>query len=137
MSSRAKSDGYSESGGPAPAAGTLVLALGNPLRGDDGVGLAVLDRLAANATFPDDVTLLDSDALALDMLFTIHRYRQVVIVDAGNLGQNPGAWGCFPPDRLAMPAWGNESCSIHNAGLAEALAVGKKLNLLPSSLVFV
>jgi hydrogenase maturation protease len=39
---------------------TVVLGLGNPLMGDDGLGLAVLDRLREEWELPDTVELVDA-----------------------------------------------------------------------------
>ncbi|NCC35160.1 MAG: hypothetical protein EOM24_24580 [Chloroflexia bacterium] len=51
----------------APIA-TLVLALGNPLRGDDGVGAAVLNALP---DFPPGVTGLDGGTPGLGLVLSL------------------------------------------------------------------
>ena len=135
MSNRVVDDVNAKNRDLTPVAGTLVLALGNPLRGDDGAGLAVLEMLADDETLPDDVALLDGGLMAWEMLLLMQAYRRVIIVDAGNFGQNPGQWNCFTTDMLTVPAREAELPTIHHAGLAEVLALGKVLNMLPSDMV--
>jgi hypothetical protein len=57
----------------AAPAGTLVLALGNPLRGDDGIGAAILEALARSESLPQDVTLLDGGVAGLETALLMRR----------------------------------------------------------------
>jgi hydrogenase maturation protease len=121
---------------PAPpvAPGTLVLALGNPLRGDDGVGAEVL--LALERLAPQDVNLLDGGTMGLNMLLAMQGYHRVIIVDSGNIGRAPGEWGCFTADELLLQSVGDQlAMTLHNAGLAEALTVGATLGILPPEII--
>jgi hydrogenase maturation protease len=73
---------------PLPAAGcrlpaTVVLGLGNPLRGDDGVGLRVaetLDRLLAARSVPG-VVVRTSTRAGLDVIDLIAGAARLVVVD--------------------------------------------------------
>ena len=40
---------------------TIVLALGNPLRGDDGIGIAVINAREVNPRLPRGVDLIDGE----------------------------------------------------------------------------
>ena len=51
-----------------PVRGTVVIGLGNPLMGDDGLGLAVLERLRDGWRLPEDVELVIQEAEAGDVL---------------------------------------------------------------------
>ncbi|MBE2196144.1 MAG: hydrogenase maturation protease [Anaerolinea sp.] len=114
---------------------TLVLALGNPLRGDDGVGAAVLAYLE-NCVLPPGVTLLDGGTPGLETALIIRDYGRVIIIDAAEMGTAPGTWRRFSPshghlreDQEALRG------TLHNAGLAEALALAQALGILPSEIV--
>ena len=54
---------------------TVVIGLGNPLMGDDGVGLAALERLRDDWDMPADVELVDGGTWGMNLL--------PVIEDAG------------------------------------------------------
>ncbi len=120
----------------APPGGTLLLALGNPLRGDDGVGPAVLEALAQAGDLPEDVSLLDGGTAGLETVLLLQGYRRVIIVDAAEMGRAPGAWARLTPgEGLLRAAASGMGGTLHRAGLAEALALGEALGVLPSEIV--
>jgi hydrogenase maturation protease len=45
---------------------TVILALGGPLRGDDGVGAAVLKSLAKGGRLPAETDLVDGGTCGLE-----------------------------------------------------------------------
>lgn len=110
---------------------TLILALGNPLRGDDGVGSAVLKALADAGAVPPGTCLEDGGTPGLDTALLLQGYRQAVIIDAADMGLEPGSWRRVPVGP-ARPAPG---ATLHSAGLAEALALAEALGILPCQLV--
>jgi hydrogenase maturation protease len=115
--------------------GTLVLGLGNPLRGDDGIGPRVVEELARRG-LPDGVTALDVGNAGLDLLNVLEGWERAVVVDAAELGREPGQFMRFTPDeaRLAQAA---DSFSLHDAGLSEALALADALDRpLPKIVIF-
>lgn len=114
---------------------TLVLALGNPLRGDDGVGAAVLGYLESGV-LPPGVTLLDGGTPGLETALIIRDYRQVIIIDAADMGAAPGTWRQFSPShgRLLEDTQALRG-TLHRAGLAEALALAEALGILPPEIV--
>jgi len=115
--------------------GTLVIGLGNPLRGDDGVGLRVVEHLARRA-LPEQVTLLDGGAGGLELLHMMEGWDRVVLVDAAELGRESGDVVRFTPDQVQL-AETEDRFSLHHAGLAEVLALARALNqALPTIVVF-
>jgi hydrogenase maturation protease len=59
-----------------------VLALGNVLMGDDGLGPAVAAQLRACYRFPDDVPLLDLGTPGLALCTHLEPWQRVILVDA-------------------------------------------------------
>ncbi len=114
---------------------TLLLSLGNPLRGDDGVGLAVQRWVEANG-LPAGVDAIDGGTAGLDLALTLSDYRRAVIVDAADLGSRakPGEWMRFVPEQARL-ALDPQALSLHAAGLAEALALTAALGKLPEKVV--
>lgn len=113
---------------------TLVLSLGNPLRGDDGVGTAVLTHLAAYPIIPTGVVLQDGGTPGLETVLLLEGYEKVVIIDAADMGLAPGAWRRFSSAKLAARE-ANLTGTLHQAGLAEALELAEALHMLPAEVV--
>ena len=119
---------------PAPGR-TLVLALGSPLRGDDGVGQAVVERLAA-ADLPPGVTVQDGGTPGLETVLLLQGYGRAIIVDAAEIGRLPGEWARFTLKDATLAANDlHARVAVHYAGLAEALALGEALNILPPAII--
>ena len=113
----------------------LVLGLGNSLRGDDGVGPRIVEELTRRG-LPEGVTALDGGTGGLDLLQVLEGWKQVVVVDAADVGQEPGQFVRFTPDqaRLAQAA---DRFSLHHAGLSEVLALADALGwALPEIVIF-
>jgi len=83
----------------------LILAYGNPLRGDDGVGWAVGERLAA--FLPEEVAeVLVQHQLTPELAEPISRAAQVIFVDAAE-GGSPGTlcWTALYPESSPAQAF--------------------------------
>ncbi len=103
----------------------LILGLGNPLRGDDGIGPRVIEELNRRG-LPEGVTALDGGIGGLDLLNVLEGWERVIIVDAADIGQEPGQFARFTPDQMRL-AGSTDALSLHHAGLAEALALAQAL----------
>ena len=62
---------------------TLILALGNPLRGDDGVGVAVLDQLN-QMDIPSHTILMDGGTPGLETVLLLKNYQRAVEIAREN-----------------------------------------------------
>jgi hydrogenase maturation protease len=118
----------------APAT-TLILALGNPLRGDDGVGTAVIEALR-EYQLPPDVELLDGGTPGLETVLYFQGRDRVIVVDAADMGLDPGEWRRFTLGDIRLKS--NDMAlrgTLHYAGLAEAVALAEAMDALPAELV--
>jgi hydrogenase maturation protease len=107
----------------------LVLGLGNPLRGDDGLGPAVIAALRGRAG--RGLTLIESDGYDLLEWLASETFERIVIVDAADLGQAPGRWLRLTPEQLAAAS--NQRLS-HGMGLMESLALLAVLGQRPPAM---
>ena len=85
---------------------------------------------------PRGVTALDGGTGGLDLLQVLEGWQRVVVVDAADVGREPGQFVRFTPDqaRLAQAA---DRFSLHNAGLGEILALANALGrALPHMVIF-
>ncbi len=113
----------------------LVLGIGNPIIGDDGVGFRVIEALEADPP-PGDVALTASDVSGFAILDFIMDYDEVVIVDAIQT-VNGRAGDIY---RLALDDFRvtKHTPSAHDVDLPTALEIGKILNMrLPGKISIV
>ena len=107
---------------------TLVIGLGNPILGDDGVGWVVAERIRQRVRalgLPVEVGFASLGGLSL--MERLIGFQTVILVDALYTGQTPaGAVSDFPLSDLADPAAGH-SGSIHDTSLLTALETGRRM----------
>ena len=120
-------------GGSSREGRSLVLALGSTLRGDDGVGPAVLAALAKRGPLPT-LDLMDGGTPGLETALLMEGYGRVIIIDAANMALPPGTWRRFSPEVVRSGDL-HHIGTLHAAGLGEALALGRALNLLPDDII--
>ena len=141
----------SESSLPAPV---LIIGLGNPILGDDGVGWRIADQIAEilsqlqpepeNQTRPSNTSSLvkyEVDCLSLGGLNLMERmlgYEQVILVDAITTGEHPpGTVVGLPLSDLPNRAYGHLS-SAHDTTLQNALQVAQAMGAkIPSQVTII
>ena len=112
---------------------TLVIGLGNPLRGDDGIGVRVVQSLAEQR-LPDSVEVVDGGTQGLELVNVMEGWSRVILVDAAHVGKMPGQFVRFGLDEVELLD-GEEPLSVHAAGLRDALLLAKALGVLPDEVV--
>ena len=69
-----------------------VIGCGNPVRGDDGAGVEVINRLAGRfAVDGKALRLIDAGTAGLEVLYRMRGASRVIIVDACHSGSDAGA----------------------------------------------
>lgn len=117
----------SETGGE-----TLVIGLGNPIMGDDGLGLAALERLEREWRLPPAVRLVDGGTWGMRLLPLIEQAEAVLLLDAIDAGRAPGSLIVLARDEV--PRVLGHKLSSHQVDLAEVLAVGELRGTIPARL---
>ncbi len=112
---------------------TLIMGLGNPLRGDDGVGIRAAELLAGRA-LPEGVEVIDAGTRGLDLVNLMEGWPRVVLIDAAYVGKAPGEFVRFTPDEANLLG-DDEYLSVHAAGLREALLLARVLGVLPDEVI--
>lgn len=114
---------------------TLVIGLGNPLMGDDGAGVAALERLREEWELPADVELVDGGTWGMNLLPLVESVRRLILVDAIRSGRRPGTLTVL--ERHQLPRYFSLKLSPHQIDLREVLALAELRGLLPDELVAV
>jgi hydrogenase maturation protease len=86
---------------PPPA--TLMLGWGNPARGDDGLGPALVETLQAEAGARDDIEWLIVHQLEPELTLDLAGRARVLLVDASEDAAPPFDVAPVAPARDAMP----------------------------------
>ncbi len=104
---------------------TLVLGLGNPILGDDGVGWKVAE--AVQALMQDSVEVDFASLGGLSLMERMLGYSQVVLVDCLETGGHPiGDVRSMPLADLENPTAGH-SASAHDTSLLTALETARTM----------
>ncbi len=112
---------------------TLVLGLGNPLMGDDGFGLAVLERMRRRRDVPRSAILVDGGTWGMNLLPEIEQCGRLLLLDAVNAGKRPGS--IIRLERNELPRWLSLKISPHQVDLREVLALAELRGTLPTDAV--
>jgi hydrogenase maturation protease len=123
---------------------TLIVGLGNPILGDDGVGWRIAESLERRLRDDDAVRTalgpVEVDELAVGGLRLMERlvgYDRVVLADAQLDGATPGTVSARPIGEVDCRLAGHLD-SAHDATLTAALAAGGRLGAqLPADLTVV
>jgi hydrogenase maturation protease len=110
----------------------VVIGVGNAYRGDDGVGLAVAERL--RGTTADDVVVIECEQEPTRLVDAWAGADVAVVVDACAGGAAPGTVHRFDASDGPLPA-GVFRSSTHAFGVGDAVELARALGLLPGRLV--
>lgn len=100
----------------------VVIGCGNPLRADDGFGVAVVRALRARAPA---VRVLDAGTDGMAVMFAARGCTSLMIVDACKTGAAPGTLFEVPADVVANPP--AASYTLHDFRWDHALYAGRKI----------
>jgi hydrogenase maturation protease len=108
---------------------TLILGLGNPILGDDGVGWRVAELVAEKTRGREDVEV-DCAALGgLSLMERLTGWERAILVDALSTGKKPvGSVEQFSLKDLPDVTAGH-TASIHDTSLRNALTVGRGMDI--------
>lgn len=110
----------------------LVLAIGNPDRGDDAAALEI--AAALDGVLPDNTTLLRCSGDLLSMLERWQEFDSMICIDAASPQGRPGHIARFDLSAGPLPT-GLDALSSHAFGLGQSIALAQKLGIAPSRIV--
>jgi hydrogenase maturation protease len=112
---------------------TLVIGVGNALRGDDAAGLEVARRLADRG-LPAGVELATHEGDGLGLLELWNGAEAVVLVDSVRSGDLPGTLHRIDASShpVPLPLGG---ASTHALGVAEAIELARVMGTMPPKLI--
>ena len=102
---------------------TLILALGNILLSDDGIGFHILKALHDSCALEDDVELLDGGTLSFTLAGPIADTDALIVIDAAQLQMEPGALQIFEGAAMDRFLTGHRKASVHEVGLLDLMTI--------------
>lgn len=112
------------------AMNTLVLAIGNTLLSDEGIGIHVLDELRKQHPAPDGVTYLDGGTLSFTLAGAVEDADNLIVLDAAQLQREPGTVACLANQEMD-DFLGTTKRSVHEVGLLDLLDIARLTDSLP------
>lgn len=131
-------DGSNRTPQSASLPSIVVVGLGNPILGDDGVGWVVAQAVQQKLTESgSDVEVVNCSNGGLSLMEQLIGYQHAILIDAVTLGSSPiGAIYQFKLDELPDQMSGRLSSS-HDTTLQAALAIGRRLDAPLPEQIFV
>jgi hydrogenase maturation protease len=112
--------------------GRVVIGVGNALRGDDGVGLAVAAALETRV--PPGVSVVPCEQEPSRLLDAWEGAESAIVVDASASGADPGTVSRFDASETPIPV-GVFRSSTHAFGVGDAVELARALGRLPARLL--
>jgi hydrogenase maturation protease len=110
----------------------LVIGIGNPDRGDDGVGLAAARRLRGQ--LPPGTNVIERGGDVVALLEYWEGSSSVILIDAVAPMTQPGRVHRFDLTKNPLPV-AFATPSTHAFGLAETVELARSLGRLPDSVI--
>ena len=108
----------------------FLIGIGNPFRGDDGVGPWIASRLRGRP----GLRVTESKGEVSELIQYFQESPYLIVIDALSSGIKAGAWRSFEAHREALPA-DSFQVSTHGFGLHEAIELARAMGRLPKSLI--
>ena len=122
------------------AAGThiniLVMGVGNALMQDDAVGTHVTDTLRASPDTPPNLDIIDGGTIGLSLLPQLEDADAVVIVDAAEIGSEPGTMRLFRDEEIDKQLSGKRR-TVHEVALVDLFSAAAIRGRMPAHRVLV
>lgn len=111
----------------------LILALGNLLLSDDGLGIRALEILQDRYDLPAAVKCVDGGVLGLELLAHVEGVTHLLTIDAVQNGQDPGALVRLEGEEI--PKKISIKLSMHQVSFADIMALSLLRGTVPPRLV--
>jgi len=113
----------------------LILGLGNPLMGDDGAGIQIVEELK-KSDLPEYVDVIDGGTAGVGLIDLMTGYSRVIVVDAvREEGHFPGCISQREVSLIKLQSQEilkqvqNDNCSLHEMELTSVLRLMKTLGI--------
>lgn len=113
--------------------GTVVLGVGSPLMGDDGLGVHVVEALRHRWSPDPALVFLDGGTWGMRVLPHIESAERLLLLDVIRDGRSPG--DLIRLEKAELPRHLHQKLSPHQIDLAEVLALAELRGTFPAEAV--
>ncbi len=110
---------------------TLILGIGNVLLQDEGAGVHAIRHLADRLPEHSGIELMDGGTLSFSLAGAIEDAEHLIVIDAAQLGGEPGTTRIFEGDAMDAFVGGNRKRSVHEVSLIDLLMIARLAEQLP------
>ncbi len=110
----------------------IVVGIGNPYRGDDAAGWAVIDGLME--IVGSVIKLVKERGDIADLIDIFSRYKSVYLIDACLSSELIGTWQRIDVNKQPIVEK-NVQASTHGFSVCQAISLAKNLDQLPNKLI--
>ncbi len=108
-----------------------IIAIGNTLKRDDGIGIALL-REIKERDFPKTVNTFEIGVASMDLLHVLGDLDKAMIIDAVHFGGPPGDFRFFTPKDVESL---QESRGPHTTNILDVLELSEEMGELPEEII--
>jgi hydrogenase maturation protease len=112
----------------------VVIGLGNPLLGDEGIGNRLVAELASLSERYPEVEFLDLGTSGMAVLHALAGRRKAILLDCAFLGEPPGTLRRFTPDEVRSSK-SVRGFTMHEGDLLQFLELARSLGDTPEEIV--
>jgi len=110
---------------------TLILGIGNSLLQDEGAGVHAIRQLAERLPEHSGIELMDGGTLSFTLAGAIEEAEHLIVIDAAQLGSEPGSTQLFVGEQMDAFVGGNRKRSVHEVSLIDLLMIARLAEQLP------
>lgn len=117
-----------------PVKSVIVLGLGNPLMGDEGIGTVLIEMLGERGGEFGDVDFVDGGTGGMALLTHLAGRKKAVLIDCAIMGTEPGTIKRFTPDDITtVKKLAHQS--LHEADILKIIELAKQFAECPEEIV--
>lgn len=118
----------------------IVIGLGNPLMGDEGIGIVLIEKLtelADQSRIPgaEQIRFHDGGVGGMNLLHTIAGRRKAILIDCALMDTEPGTLRRFTPDQV-QTVKKLAHLSLHEVDILKVIELARQLDECPDEVVF-
>ncbi len=104
-----------------------IIGLGNRLRGDDGIGPAVIDVIQQKNLLPNHAEAVEATGDPLILFDLIATAKRAIIIDAAHLGMAPGTVKVVSAEQVKLSD--EFHSNLHAIGLADTIELARRMGV--------
>ncbi len=108
-----------------------VIGVGNPIKGDDGIGVRLAENVESRE-LPDDLKVYELGVENFEILHVLKDLEKVILVDAVRFSGNPGDHRFFSPEEVESL---KGSGGPHSVDILEILSLSDRLGERPDEVL--